>query len=69
MVSIGGQNVRSWFCIVYEAAKLQVDYANQDLTVLVPIIVDPLTCMQMTPVPSIVGVVIPVAMVMGTKFK
>ena len=35
--------VRSWFCIVYEAAKPRVDYANQDLTILVPLIVDPLT--------------------------
>ena len=35
--------VRSWFCIVYEVAKPRVDYANQDLTISVPIIVDPLT--------------------------
>ena len=35
--------VRSWFCIVYEAAKPRVDYANQDLTILVPLIADPLT--------------------------
>ena len=32
------------FCIVYKAVKPRVDYANQDLTVLVPIIADPLTC-------------------------
>ena len=24
--------VKSWFYIVYEVVKLQVDYANQDLT-------------------------------------
>ena len=37
--------VRSWFCMVYEAAKPRVDYANQleDLTILVPLIADPLT--------------------------
>ena len=27
--------VRSWFC-VYKAAKLRVDYQNQDLTILFP---------------------------------
>ena len=35
--------VRSWFCIVYEAVKPQVDYANQDVTILVPLTVDLLT--------------------------
>ena len=43
--------VRSRFCIVYEAAKPWVDYANQDLTIFLPIIVDLLTC-QWPPITS-----------------